>query len=110
MIETAVPLSAFRLDGKVAIVTGGRSGIGRATAAALAGVGAAVANFDIDPARAQAAADEIAATGRSASSHQGDVTDEAEVDRAVEAAMARHGGIDILVNSAGLAIRHAAVE
>ena len=75
MIETAVPLSAFRLDGKVALVTGGGSGIGRATAAALAGAGAAVAIFDIDPARAQTAVDEIAATGRSASSHQGDVNE-----------------------------------
>jgi len=110
MADTADPLSAFRLDGKVALVTGGGSGIGRATAAALAGAGAAVAIFDIDPARAQTTVDEIAATGRSASSHQGDVTNEAEVDRAIEAAVARHGGIDILVNSAGLAIRHAAVE
>ena len=50
MTDTADPLSAFRLDGKVALVTGGGSGIGRATAAALAGAGAAVAIFDIDPA------------------------------------------------------------
>jgi NAD(P)-dependent dehydrogenase (short-subunit alcohol dehydrogenase family) len=110
MTETADPLSAFRLDGKVALITGGGSGIGRAAAAALAGVGAAVSIFDIDPARAQAAAAEIAATGRSASSYQGDVTDEAVVDRAIEATLARHGGIDILVNSAGFGMRRAAVE
>jgi NAD(P)-dependent dehydrogenase (short-subunit alcohol dehydrogenase family) len=43
----------FRLDGKVALVTGGGSGIGRETATALAGAGAAVAILDIDPTRAE---------------------------------------------------------
>jgi NAD(P)-dependent dehydrogenase (short-subunit alcohol dehydrogenase family) len=104
------PLSAFRLNGKVAVITGGGSGIGRATAAALAGVGAAVAVIDIDPVRAAAAAEEIAALGRPVSSHAADVTDEKSVDAAIDAVAARHGGIDILVNSAGIGMRRAAVE
>ena len=104
------PLSAFRLDGKVALITGGGSGIGRATAAALAGVGAAIAVLDIDPVRAAAVAEEIAALGRPVSSHAADVTDEKSVDAAIDAVAARHGGIDILINSAGIGIRRAAVE
>ena len=104
------PISMFRLDGKVALVTGGGSGIGRATAAALAGAGAAVAVLDIDPTRAEIAAREIAAGGPAASAHQADVTDKDSVERAVDAAAAQHGGLDILVNSAGIGIRRAAVE
>ena len=104
------PLPAFRLNGKVAVITGGGSGIGRATAAALAGVGAAVAVIDIDPVRAAAVAEEIGALGRPVSSHAADVTDEKSVDAAIDAVASRHGGIDILVNSAGIGIRRAAVE
>jgi NAD(P)-dependent dehydrogenase (short-subunit alcohol dehydrogenase family) len=78
------PLSVFRLDGKVAVVTGGGSGIGRATAAALAGAGAAVVILDIDPTRAEASAREIASAGGAASAHQVDVTDETSVDRSVD--------------------------
>ena len=53
------PLEMFRLDGKVALVTGGGSGIGRATSAALAGADAAVAILDIDLTRAETVAREI---------------------------------------------------
>jgi NADP-dependent 3-hydroxy acid dehydrogenase YdfG len=73
----------FRLDGKVALVTGGGSGIGRATAPALAGTGAAVAILDIDPTRAESAAQEIAAGGGVTSAHQADVIDKTSVERAV---------------------------
>ena len=104
------PSSMFRLDGKVALVTGGGSGIGRATAAAFAGAGAAVAILDLDPARADAAAGEIGADRGAASAHPADVTDKRSVERAVEAVIARHGGLDILVNSAGIGIRRPAVE
>ena len=110
MTDAPDPLGVFRLDGKVALVTGGGSGIGGAAAAALAGAGAAVAILDLDPARAGAVAEELAAAGHRATAHPADVTDEASVERAVEAAAARHGGIDILVNSAGIGIRRAAVE
>jgi 2-deoxy-D-gluconate 3-dehydrogenase len=104
------PLSMFRLDGKVALVTGGGSGIGRATAAALAGADAAVAILDIDLTRAETAAREITTKGGVASAHQADVTDKTSVERAIDAIVARHGGLDILVNSAGIGIRRAAVE
>jgi NAD(P)-dependent dehydrogenase (short-subunit alcohol dehydrogenase family) len=110
MTQVADPFSAFRLDAKIALVTGGGSGIGRAAAAALAGAGAAVAILDLDPARAAQTAAEIAATGASASSHPADVRNEKAVEDAIEAAAARHGGVDILVNSAGIGIRRAAVE
>ena len=102
------PLSMFRLDGKVALVTGGGSGIGRATAAALAGADAAVAILDIELTRAETAAREITTSGGAA--HQADVTDKTSVERAIDAIVARHGGLDILVNGAGIGIRRAVVE
>ena len=101
------PLSMFWLDGKVALITGDGSGIGRATAAALAGADAAVAVLDIDLTRAETAAREITTRGGAASAHQADVTDETSVERAIDAIVARHGGLDILVNSAGVGIRRA---
>ena len=110
MAALADPFSMFRLVGKVALVTGGGSGLGRATAGALAGAGAAVAILGIEQMRAETAAREIAEGGVSASAHQADVTDETSVEHAVEAAVTRHGGLDVLVNSAGIGIRRAAVE
>ena len=92
----ADPLSEFRLDGQVAVVTGGASGIGRAVADAFAAVGARVAIFD------------LAATGDDA--HAVDVADEAQVARAFDAVMARHGRVDVLFNNAGIAIRRPATE
>jgi NAD(P)-dependent dehydrogenase (short-subunit alcohol dehydrogenase family) len=100
----------LRLDGKVALVTGGGSGIGRATAEAPAGAGAAAAILDIDPTRAETAAREIASGGGVATAHPADVTDKSSVEGAVDAAAARHGGLNILVNSAGIGIRRPAVE
>jgi NAD(P)-dependent dehydrogenase (short-subunit alcohol dehydrogenase family) len=110
MSATAHPLAMFRLDGKVAIITGGGSGIGRATASVLAGAGAAVAILDLDPARAASTAAEIVAAGGTASAHPADVTDKLSVEGAVAAVVARHGRLDILVNNAGIGIRRAAVD
>ncbi|HEV8678926.1 MAG TPA: SDR family oxidoreductase [Stellaceae bacterium] len=110
MNSAATPLAAFRLDGQVAAVTGGARGIGRAAAAALAAAGAAIAIFDRDAATAETTAQAIAADGASVSVHAVEVADEAALERAFDTAIQHHGGIDILVNSAGIALRHAAVD
>ena len=101
---------AFRLDGKVAAVTGGARGIGRAAAVALAGAGAAVAILDRDAATAESTARAIGAAGTSVSVHAADVTDEPALERAFATAVQHHGGIDILVNNAGTAMRHPALD
>ena len=100
---------AFRLSGKIAAVTGGARGFGRATAALLAEAGAAVAILDRDAAAAEATAKAIAESGQ-VSVHIADVGDEAALERAFATVVQHHGGIDILVNSAGIGLRHAAVD
>src|SRR5256886_8186600 len=90
------PLSEFRLDGEVAVVTGGAGGIGSVVAAAFAAVGARVAIFD------------PAATGEDA--YPVDVADEAQVNAAFDRVVARHGRLDILFNNAGIALRRPATE
>jgi NAD(P)-dependent dehydrogenase (short-subunit alcohol dehydrogenase family) len=99
-------LGLLRLDGRVALVTGGGSGIGRASAHALAQAGAQVAVSDVDEDAARAVAGEI---GRG-EAHRLDVADEAGVKAVVGAIMGRHGRIDILVNNAGLGARMPTVE
>lgn len=90
------------LTGKVALVTGAGSGIGRATAVTLAGQGAAVAlNYHRNEAGAAAAQQEILAAGGRAIIVQADVTKAAEVKALVERTVAELGPIDILVNNAG---------
>ena len=92
---------AGRLEGRIAIVTGAGSGIGRATALKLAGEGALVVVNDIAAASASRTVDEIVAAGGRAESHPGDVTARAEVDALVDGAVERHGRLDVLHNNAG---------
>jgi 3-oxoacyl-[acyl-carrier protein] reductase len=93
---------SFDLNGKVALVTGASSGIGRATAQALAKNGARVAiNFHSNNAGAEAARLEITSGGGSAIVVQADVTQASEVQSLVEQTVAELGPIDILVNNAG---------
>ncbi len=90
------------LAGRVAVVTGGGRGIGRAIALALAGHGAAVAVAGRDTARLAAVRAEIEARGGTALALGCDVTDSAAVARAFAEASAQLGPIDILVNNAGI--------
>ncbi|MBI4542602.1 MAG: 3-oxoacyl-[acyl-carrier-protein] reductase [Gemmatimonadetes bacterium] len=89
----------MRLDGKVALVTGGGRGIGRAIAGELAAAGARVAVVGRDRERAEAAAAEI---GGGARGFACDVADGAQVDATVTAIESALGPIDILVNNAGV--------
>ena len=94
--------TSFDLKGKVALVTGASSGIGRATAEALAANGARVAiNFHRNQAGAEAARAGIVGRGGAAIAVQADVTRAGEVHSLVEQTSAELGPIDILVNNAG---------
>jgi NAD(P)-dependent dehydrogenase (short-subunit alcohol dehydrogenase family) len=106
-LDLADPLAAFRLDGEVAAVTGAASGIGAAIAMALGRVGARVALLDLDRVGAEAVAGRI---GEAAEVWPLDVADAAAVARVFDAIAARWGRIDVLVNSAGIAIRKPAIE
>lgn len=90
------------LAGKVAVVTGGAAGIGQAVSRRLARDGAAVAIFDLDAELAEAAAVEITIDGGTAIACPVDVSDRAQIDRAVLDVRARLGAIGILVNNAGI--------
>lgn len=91
-----------RLDGTVAIVTGGARGIGAGVVAALAGEGAAVVVADIDVAAASTVAARARSAGGDVEAIGVDLTDEASVVALVEATVERFGGIDILDNNAAL--------
>jgi 3-oxoacyl-[acyl-carrier protein] reductase len=93
---------SFDLKGKVALVTGASSGIGRATAEMLAANGARVAiNFHRNKTGAEAARTQITSVGGSAIVVQADVTRTREVQSLVEQTVAEFGPIDILINNAG---------
>ena len=83
------------------IVTGGAGGIGGATCRRFAEAGAQVAVFDMNLAAAQKVAAEIVAAGGRAAAFQCDITDRAQVDAAVAAAIEQLGPIDVLINNAG---------
>ncbi len=85
--------------GKVAVITGGGRGLGRAFGAALAAHGMRVALIDRDDAAVRAAA---AGIGQLATGYAGDVTDEAQIGAIMAAVAKASGGIDILINNAGL--------
>jgi len=95
-------LAARDLDGRIAIVTGAGSGIGRATAALLAEAGARVVAVDIDGEAVATTAAAITDRGRSASSASVDVRDAAAVDQFVSGVASRCGRIDVLANVAGV--------
>lgn len=96
-----------RLEGRVAVVTGGSRGIGRATALVFAGEGASVVvNYNRSREKALEVVDKIRESGGRAFAFQADVADRERVRKMVEKTLNDFGGLDILVNNAGLAIGH----
>jgi 3-oxoacyl-[acyl-carrier protein] reductase len=95
----------FRLDGKIALVTGGSRGIGRACAEALAEQGATVVvNYVKGEAAAREVADGIVAKGGKAETAGFDVANTAATETALDGVIKKHGKIDILIANAGIAI------
>ncbi|CAL5061159.1 unnamed protein product [Urochloa decumbens] len=90
-----------RLAGKVAVITGGASGIGRATAAEFVRNGARVVLADVQDDLGRALAADLGG-GDTASYTRCDVTDESQVAAAVDLAVARHGRLDVMFNNAGI--------
>lgn len=101
----------FRLTGLTALVTGGGTGIGRATAEALAAAGAnVIVHFHSSRAEAEATQGAIRASGGNVQIEQADLADASAARSLVDRAVARFGGLDILINNAGSVIERAKIE
>jgi 3-hydroxybutyrate dehydrogenase len=100
----------MKLKDKVCIVTGAASGIGKAIAQTYAREGGKVVIADLNKAAAQAAADEITASGGTAMAVAMDVTSEEQVNAAVAEVVAAWGTVDVLVSNAGIQIVHPVEE
>src|SRR6202049_3799796 len=92
-----------RLNGKVAVITGAASGMGRGTAIRFAGEGAAVVIADLNNEGGEAAVRECRENGGRAIFQKTDVTAEADIKAAIERALKEFGKLDVMYNNAGLA-------
>jgi NAD(P)-dependent dehydrogenase (short-subunit alcohol dehydrogenase family) len=102
-------MSTTGLAGRSVIVTGAGSGIGRATALAFAAEGARVLVADLNAEGAEKVVKEIAAAGGTAVAVTGDLSEQTVVDRVTATAVEQFGGVDVLVNNAGIMDRMSAV-
>jgi NAD(P)-dependent dehydrogenase (short-subunit alcohol dehydrogenase family) len=105
-VTAAAGLHAFRVDGRVAVITGGAQGIGLACAELLIEAGSTVVLLDRDRAALEAARERVP----QAQTHELDVADETAVERVFNAIAGTHGRVDILVNNAGRSIRKPALD
>ena len=94
-------MATGEFDGKVVVVTGAGSGIGRASALGFAGDGARVVVNDVDAETANATVEQIRSNGGEAHAHAADVGDSAAVDALIDGAVERYGKLDVLHNNAG---------
>jgi NAD(P)-dependent dehydrogenase (short-subunit alcohol dehydrogenase family) len=100
----------FQLTGRTALITGGGSGLGRAISIGLSEAGARVVVADISKTNAEQTVSLVVEAGGQAHAEQLDVTNKIAIEQVVERAIQRWGALDILVNSAGRAIRGTALE
>lgn len=103
-------LDAFGLAGRVAVVTGGNQGLGRAFAAALGEAGASVALVARDEERTERVVGELRAQGLTVAGFLADVTDRSQLEETADRIAAELGGIDVVVNNAGACVHRPAFE
>jgi 3-oxoacyl-[acyl-carrier protein] reductase len=100
----------MRLKNKVAVITGGAQGIGRAIALGMAREGAKIVVADLQSEKARSVADEVKILGGDALGFEVNVADESSVKRLAQATFAQFGRVDILVNDAGVYLKSSVVD
>src|SRR3989344_5987463 len=100
----------FELKNKIALVTGGRRGMGKAHALALAKQGAKIVATDVDANECSAVVEEIKSKGGEAVCFKMDVSNKAEVNKVFDEIIKQFGRLDILVNNAGIYFSKPALE